>query len=359
MRKLACSRTLAVLGFLAVGACGESASDPSFENLTAEQELELAVLADQASFDIAVDLTTVMNDVAMARGHAGALSARALNADARAAFAEARKAMLEGDHRRALEVSDIARRLIARALIATGGVPAVEDLIERLEDILLTMDAEVFDDPDALRAALESIIAEAHALLAGGDSVGAAARAILGEQHVRLRRGRRDRRGDIAPERARLEVALAGTAVALAERLVADHVVPTDVAESDVPERQNRWLAHARKMLERAEQALSNGRFARAVHFAQHAQWSALKAVILPGGITEGELEAMVKLAQTLHEQATTVIDEEPEPSELRVRLLNRAGDLIEIGIRKLGNGHKRGVAPLWRAAVISRWLIG
>lgn len=355
MRKLACSRTLALLGLLAVGGCGESTSDPSFENLTAEQQLELAVLADQASFDIAVEVTTVMNDVAMARGHGGVLSARALNADARAAFAEARKAMLEGDHRRALEVSDIARRLIARALIATGGVPAVEDLIERLEDILLTMDDEVFDAPEALRAALEAIIAEAHALRAGGDSVGAAARAILGEQHVRLRRGRRDRRGDIAPERARLEVAFAGTAVALAEGLVADHVVPTDVAESDVPERQNRWLAHAEKMLERAEQALSNGRFTRAVHFAQHAQWSALKAVILPGGITEGELQAMVELAQTLHEQATTAVDE--NPTELRLRLLNRAGDLIEIGIRRLEAGHKRGVAALWRAAVILRWL--
>ena len=357
MRKHMHSRALALLGLLAVGACDDGTTDPSFENLTAQQQIELAVLADQASFDIAVDLTSVTNDVAMARGHGGALSARAFTADARAAFAEARKAMLAGDHRRALEVSDIARRLIARALIATGGVPAVEDLIERLEDVLLTVDDEVFDDPVALRVELEAIITEAKALLASGDSVGAAARAVLGEQHARLRRGRHHRRGDIAPARARLEVALAGTAVALAERLIADHVVPTDVAETGVPERQTRWLAHAQKMLERAERALANGRFARAVHFAWHAQWSALKAVILPGGITEGELRGMVELAQTLHEQAAVAIGD--APTDLQLRLFNRAGDLIEIGIRKLENGHKRGVAPLWRAAVISRWLIG
>jgi len=361
MRKRAHSRTLALLGLLAVGACDESSADPSIENLSAEEQLELAILADQASFDIAVDLTSVMNDVATARGHGGAQSARALNADARAAFAEARKAMLEGDHRRALEVSDIARRLVARAIIATAGVPAVEDLIERLEDILLTLNDEVFDDPAALRAELEAIIAEAHALLAGGDSVGAAARAILGEQHARLRRGRRDRRGDIAPDRARLEVAFAGQALALAERLIADDVVPTDVAETDVPQRQNRWLAHAARMLERAERALSNGRYARAVHFAQHAQWSALKAVILPGGITEGEVRAMISLAQTLHGEAVSTLAEleDTGPTDIQLRVLNRAGDLIEIGIRKLEAGHKRGVAALWRSAVMSRWLIG
>ena len=175
----------------------ESTGFPGDE-LTPQEELQLAVLADQGSFDIAVELTQVMNNVATSRGMGGATQARALNAEARAAFAEARAAMLAGDHRRALEASTIARRLIARALIMTGGVPSVEDLIERLQDILLTIDPEVFDDPDALRAELEVIIAEAQALLASGDSVGAAARAILGEQGTRMRRGRRDRRGDVA-----------------------------------------------------------------------------------------------------------------------------------------------------------------
>jgi len=357
MRTLKNRRSLALFGLLAFAACDDVATDVAFDELTTQEQLELAVLADQASFDIATDLTQVMNDVAMMRGMGGAVQARALNADARAAFAEARAAMLSGDHHRALEASAIARRLIARALIATGGVPAVEDLIERLEDILMTIDPEVFDDPDALRAELEAIIAEAHALLAAGDSVGAAARAILGEQRARLRRGRQHRRGDIAPDRARLAVALGGSAVSLAERLIAADVVPTDVAEGDVDHHRNRWLAHAHRMLEMAEQALAHGRFARAVHFAQHAQWSALKAVILPGGITTEELRAMVGLAETLHEQAKAALGE--DPTELELRLFERAGRLIEIGIEKLEAGHKRGVAALWRSAVISHWLIG
>ena len=357
MRTLTNHRFLALLGLFAVAACDETSMDLGFDELTPQEQLQLAILADPGSYDIAVDFTQVMNNVAMSRGMGGATQARALNAEARAAFAEARAAMLAGDHRRALEASAIARRLIARALIMTGGVPSVEDLIERLEDILLTIDPDVFDDPEALRAELEVIIAEAHALLAAGDSVAAAARAILGEQGTRLHRGRRDRRGDIDPDRARLAVALGATAVSLAERSIADEVVPTDAIETDAVDNRDRWLANAHEMLEKAEQALANGNFARAVHFAQHAQWSALKAVILPGGITQEELRTMLQLAEALLMDAEVALGD--EASDLDLRLLNRAGSLIEIGIERLEAGHKRGVAALWRSAVISTWLIG
>jgi len=185
----------------------------------------------------------------------------------------------------------------------------------------------------------------------------AAARAVLGEQHARLRRGRRDRRGDIAPARARLEVALARSAVSLATRLIASDFLATDTAHRDVRERHDRWLAHAERMLQRARVALDHGRFARAVHFAQNAQWSALKAVILPGGVTNEELRGMVKVARILQEQAAAAIGD--EPTELQRRLFERAGELIEIGIAKLEEGHKRGVAPLWRASIMLRWLMG
>jgi hypothetical protein len=162
-------RFLALLGLFSMAACDES-TDLAFDDITPAQQLELAVLSDQASFDIASDLTMLTNDVAMARGPGGTIQARGLNAEARGAFAEARAAWLAGDHRRALELSDIARRLVARSLIATGGVPGVEDLIERLEAILLTMDDVVVDDTAALRVELETIIAEAQALLDAGDS---------------------------------------------------------------------------------------------------------------------------------------------------------------------------------------------
>ncbi len=361
-------RVPALLLLLGVAACDDVATDPIADQPTAEQLLELSVLEDQGSFDIASDLSNVAIDVASSLASPGAEEARSLNADAQVAFAEARAAWMAGDHQRALDASRLARRLVARAMIATGGIPAVEDLIERLEDLLLTMDTEVVDDPDALRTELEGIIAEAEALLAAGDSVGAAARAILGEQRARLRRGHHHRNFDIGPDRARFEVAMARSAIALARRLIASDVVPatdvvstdlapTDSASADVTDRRNRWLANAVRMLEKAEAALGNGNLARAVHFAHHAQWSALKAVVLPGGITPTEIRALLDLAQTLHVQAEEALGD--DATEFQLRVFNRAGDLIEIGIRKLEAGHKRGIAALWRSSMMSRWLIG
>jgi hypothetical protein len=92
------------------------------------------------------------------------------------------------------------------------------------------------------------------------------------------------------------------------------------------------------------------------VHFAWHAHWSALRAVILPGGVTQEEIRAMVALANELHEQAEVAIGD--DPTELQEQLLARAGRLIAHGEALIADGHKRGVAPVWRGAVISRWLI-
>ena len=243
--------------------------------------------------------------------------------------------------------------------MATSGADGVIALIERIEELALITaeDDDVFDDPEALRARLESLAAEARELLARGDLVAAAERALLGEQIARHHRGRRHHPGDILPDRARLAVSLAGTAVGLAGRLVAADSLPVrQLAPSNVRDHRNRWLAHARRMLAKAEQALATGHFARAVHFAEHAHWSALKAVILPGGITEEELRAMVALAHHLHDQAEIALGD--DPTELEQGLFARAGRLIELGESMLADGYKRGVAPVWRGAVISRWLM-
>ena len=109
-------------------------------------------------------------------------------------------------------------------------------------------------------------------------------------------------------------------------------------------------------MLAVAQRALENGHYARAVHYAWHAHWSALRAVILPGDITEDEIAAMVELAKHLYAEAEVAIGD--DPTELEARLFARAGRLIEIGEKMIADGLKRGVAPIWRAAVISRWLM-
>ncbi|MDX1494448.1 MAG: HEPN domain-containing protein [Longimicrobiales bacterium] len=354
MQPLKNLRLTALLALFAVAACDDVSTDPGLLQLTDAEQLELAVLADQGSYDVATEVATVATDVAAEDGMAAVTDARELNTQAQAAFAQARSAWLAGDYREALRLSRIARRLVARALIATGGVPSVEDLIERLEDFLQTIDAEVVDDPDALRAELESIVAEARALLEAGDSVEAAARAILGDQRLRHRRGHRDRPFHVRDDRARLEVAFAGVSIQLAERLIASDAAASDV---EIADRQNRWLRHAHRMLELAQRALENGRWGRAVHFAHHAQWSALKAVILPGGVTEAELRMMVEVAAHLLEEAEASLGD--DATELQMRIFNRAADLYETGVRRLEAGQKRGVAALWRSSTMSAWLIG
>jgi HEPN domain-containing protein len=349
---------LALLGLFALTACDQTGTEPLAEDLTPAETQELEVLEDQGALDIALELNEVSSDVAAASGISMVSSARSDETQARVHFAAALEALRAGERRRALEEARAARRLIARAMLAAGGPEAIDALIERIEDLSITSaeDEDVFDDPGAVADELGTLADQARDRLAAADSLGAGERALLGEQRARFRRGRRDHRGDVLPERARLSVALAQTAVSLAERLIAaGDVQVTDVA-SDVSDRQNRWLAHAKHMLEHAETALANGHFARAVHFAQHARWSALKAVILPGGITNEEIRAMVDLADELYAQAEAVVgDDSPELKQL---LLRRAARLIEIGKNRLEQGYTRGVAALWRASVICDWLV-
>lgn len=350
----------AVLTMLGLAACAESGMDPLADGLDPSEAAELLVLEDAGALDAAVEFTNVTADVAHALGRPGAGSSHGLEMQARAKFERARDFLQEGDRRRALLEAREARRIAARAIVAAGGEEAVIALIEQLEELLFSIDVEddqVFDDREALRARIEALLAEARALLESGNLVAAAERALLGEQLVRYHRGGLGHRGEVSAETARLMVSLARTAVSLADSLVADPGVPTrPLGVSDVRAHRNRWLVHARRMLERAETALGAGHYARAVHFAHHAHGSALKAVILPGGITQDELDAMVRLARTLLARAEAAVGD--DPTELEARLLAVARRSIERGQAMLEAGYKRGVGPIWRGAVISRWLI-
>jgi hypothetical protein len=358
MKMMMTHRALALMGLLTLAACDQAGTDPWADGATPEEILELAVLEDEGAYDIALEVSAVSADVAASFGDGGVFQARDLNGRARLRFLAARRALAAGNRAKALEDAREARRLVARAIVATGGEEAVETLIERIEELAITAaeDEDFFDDPGAVADELQALADEARALLESGDLIGAAERALLAEQRARYRRGRRDHRGDVREDRARLAVSLAETAVSLAERLIAADDVPVRATLTDAAPRRNRWLRHAHHMLEHSQKALANGYYARAVHFAQLAHWSALKAVILPGGITEAELRAMVDLAEELYAQAEVAIGD--DPTELELRLFNRAGRLIELGKTKLEAGNKRGVAALWRASVLCAWLL-
>ncbi len=348
-----------LFGLLALVACDQDGTGLLTDDLTPEEVQELVVLEDESSMSVALELVTVSDEVAGPSAVGAAQVGRGHHMQAQLRFAAAREALQAGDRRRALEEARSGRRLLVRALLAFGGPDAIDALIERIEDLSLTDvdDDDVFVDPAAVADALGRLADVARDRLAANDMIGGGERALLGEQIARYHRGQSDRRGDVHPDRARLAVALAETAVDLAERIIAAEDVAVRDAVTDVADHQNRWLAHAKRMLNRAQMALENGNHARAVHFAQHAHWSALKAVILPGGITEAEIEDMIALADELFAQADEVVgDDSPE---LEQKLLQRAARLIEIGKTRLEEGHKRGLAALWRASVICAWLVG
>jgi len=352
MRKIKAHQIATLLGIVALVACDDTGTQVDLELLGPEEEVELALLDDAGALEAAVEWGAATNDAAASFGMGNVTQGRTFSGQADVRFSRARGALRDGDRRRALDEAREARRLVARAVYATGGVEAVTALVERLEElvIVVTEEPEDFDNAEALAEKLTALAAEARAFLEAGEYVRAAERALFGEQLARFCRRNHE-------PRARLAVSLAGTAVQLATRLVQDDSLPVrTLGASNVREHRNRWLWHAQRMLEHAEKALANGHWARAIHFAEHAHWSALKAVILPGGITDEELTAMVDLSHHLYAEAEVAIGD--TPTELEATLFARAGRLIEAGETMLAEGKKRGVALVWRGAVISRWLM-
>ncbi len=344
----------ALLGVVVLAACQDAPTDPlasEFDDLlTPAEEVELAILSDGEAVEAAVAVLETPETAAMRRGMGGMTEARSLAAAARARFDEARAALARGEKREALALARQARGMIVTGLERSGGAAAVASLVEHVEDLAMqaAMGEDTYDDPAAAARELADIAAHARASFDGGDVMGGGMQALMGEQRARQRRGDTDRGRDrVRPWRAELAVALGATAVELAERLLDNR---TDVA-------QERLLATAHEFLQKAREAFDAGHYARAVHFADWASWSALKAVVLPGGITEEEQRAMLELAKELHEDAVVAVGD--APTELQRHLLEMAGRLIEAGEEALNQGHVRGVAALWRSAVISSWLIG
>jgi hypothetical protein len=146
-----------------------------------------------------------------------------------------------------------------------------------------------------------------------------------------------------------LAVALGAEAVQLANRILSEN--PTaDTESQEYLDTAEEYLAQARKALEAGEEA-------RAAHLAHLAQWWALKAVVLPGGITDEEARFILGLAETLLAEARAAIG--PEVTPVEEALITRAARLLERGKEALGNGVCRGIGALWKSAVVSSYLIG
>lgn len=350
MRTLRSLSAIAFAGSLVLGACESNApTEPLSPELSLEDELTLALLEDPSTTTAALDLVGVQTAAANRRGYGwGAGNAQGNQAQAR--FQEARQALAQGDQVQARERAREARRLLAQGIELAGGLQAMVGMVERLEALPLAVaaDPELFADPGRLGLQLGQLAVQARKALRTGDATGAGALCVLAEQAFRqqIRSGS----GAGIAGRADLAVALASEAVEMANRILGDNGGISDAEAQDL-------LATAEEYLSLAQAALEAGEDARASHLAHLAQWWALKAVVLPGGITDEEADFIHSVASELLEQAGAAV--ELDPTELKVALLARATRLFQQGEENLANGTCRGIGALWQSAVISSFLVG
>jgi hypothetical protein len=335
-------RGLSLIVLMAFAACDESApTGPDVDEaaLSAEDMIVLAVLADADAVEAGVSLAEIPlvvteEDRSVAGARSGLDRARDL-------FQDARTALASGDTGRALSRAREARNSLADALERSGGPRAMIGVVERAEALAadVTADPESYVGSADLAVALAGLASASRTQLQNGDRMGAVSRAVLAEQLRQERR--RDR-----PDRDRVDLALAlgRTAIDLAVRLL---------PEDPEPE-QLRFIRVAERHLRAARSLAEAGYDGRAVQQAELAVWNSLKAVVLPGGVTEEEQRLILDLAETLFAEARATA-----PEGVKATLLEISRRLLEHGRAQLEAGNVRGISALWSSAVISSWILG
>ena len=350
MKTLRLLPLLPLLGGLALAACDDSGpTEPVLDDpasLTVEEALTLEVLADPASTEVALSLATTQAGAAHRRGRAWS-PGEDLVAQAENRFRNAEQAFANGELVRAMEQHREGRRLVAQAMESAGGRWAVQAQLERLESlpVMVAGDPEGFQDPQGLGLQLGELGRGARNAYQKGNRIQAGEMGVLGEQAVRRRQRDQDNVLAAYPE---VKVELGAVAITLA-RGILDEQGGADDLQADL-------LAVAQVLQDKAVEALEAGDVRWAVHFAHQAEWWALKAVVLPGGVTDEEATDLMELAKTLYDEAVAAVGGEPD--ELQAALLLKASRMLEAGEANLSNGTCRGLGAFWQVAVISTYLI-
>jgi hypothetical protein len=220
--------------------------------------------------------------------------------------------------------------------------------VERIEalPLMVAADPDAFSTSGKLGLQLGKLATMAREAIRAGNQTRAGSLGVLAEQAFRHNHRWQNQ---VEVSRAEIAVALGAEAVGLAKRILSDQGPYADTEHLDL-------LATAEEFLARARRALEAGEEAGAAHLAHQAQWWALKAVVLPGGITDEDARFVFSLAETLLENAREAIG--PEPTQLQAALLKKAARMLEHGKTSLSNGTCRGIGALWQSAVISSYLI-
>ncbi len=336
-----------------LAACqDEGPTSFEFEDLALEDQIALELLADPSSSETALELAGVQTTAAQRNGW-GWGSNQHQRSQAQQRFREAEAALAQGDQLRAMKRAREGRSLVAQAIELAGGPQAIVGMVERMEALpaMISADPDAFANPGKLGLQIGQMAERARQALQAGDRTRAGALCVLGEQAFRHNhRHQYQHQQGFGGTRAELAVALGGEAIELAGRILDGQ--PISDAESQ------EYLDTAEEYLGQARVALDAGEDTRAAHLAHLAQWWALKAVVLPGGITDEEAREILGLAETLLTNAKDALSG-VEPSDLQAALLARAERLLERGKEKLGNGECRGLGALWQSAVISSYLLG
>ncbi|MGD2120521.1 MAG: hypothetical protein PVJ76_02195 [Gemmatimonadota bacterium] len=345
---------LTVLGILLLAGCQDGGpAEPRLQDLDLELEDQIALelLADPATSETALELAGVQTSAAQRNGWAWG-SNQNQRSQAQQRFREAEEALAQGDQVRAMERAREGRQLVAQAIELAGGPQAIVGLVEHLEALpaMLAADPAAYVNAGKLGLQIGQVAERARNALQAGDRTRAGALGVLGEQAFRHSHQHQYlNQLDLGITRAELAIDLGAEAIGLAEEIL------NKLSSADTESQE--YLNTAGEFLAQAEAALETGEEARAAHLAHLAQWWALKAVVLPGGITDEEARFILGLAETSLADAKEALSG-VETTALQAALLERAERLLERGKEKLGNGECRGLGALWQSAVISSYLL-
>jgi hypothetical protein len=324
-------------GAVNLTGCTDTSSNPELDNMPPVEDVEIELATDP-------DLTaSLIEDVSssMAANMTTAASVEIVTAEG--LFSQANLALTSGDLDRVRSLGDQARDALGQALSRGRNRSSLDDFIDRARNVrrrLANGDTDEFDRPDELRRQLDRLLDETDIALSRGDDAAAGRRAVDAQQRTDRSRARRH---DADPEKgARLAVAMANQAVALANRLL-------DGTEID--ERTQHLLDTAARLAAASAEAFGSGHFRQAIMLGHKAVNVSLMAVIRPDKVTDVGFEALIAAAEAELAAARAALD--LEPNEELEKLLSRAVEAFESGVELIRSGNDRGIHLVWKAAVV------
>lgn len=251
-----------------LAACSDSpvgpGSNQGTDDIAITESLDLQVAVDDVVAEVTIEDAALFLDENPLTGPW---------VEARNLFRQARQAWRNGDSELAAELAMQGRLVISQAIFDHRGEEGIDALFDRVENLLSRLEgaSDEYERLADLTERMGELLAEASLLRDDGDFVGAGERLILALGMAdRMRHRHRDARHDA---QAHAEAAVA-TATLIFD-LAAETVGP------DPGDRVTHALRHAGELLRRANVALENRAYLRAIVLSRRSIGWSLRAVRL------------------------------------------------------------------------------